>query len=205
MLGKESLQRVRDQITNLDALKEHIQSISPGGNYSSCDITAKLVASFISNGKNVPYTVPPHIPNRQEKFFSIINMQLSNPSQMLYIRIVPDHHFVVFPYNAGQIVILQAFEGVYNLFDWINSDKVIIKRHKFIRCIDRIITKKPQKQICPHLWLAERKNAACELFACNQTQRSEIVNDLFKGGNNEVGISYIHACPLRSPSLCNIL
>jgi hypothetical protein len=60
---------------------------------------------------------------RQEQRVAKVK-ELLDGENIVYITTSPDHHFVVFPISDSEVVILQGFQGVYNLVDWMaNADQ----------------------------------------------------------------------------------
>jgi hypothetical protein len=105
-------------------------------------------------------------PLRQEDRVREIVRLLEKPV-VVFITTVPDHHFTVFPFNKDDLVILQGFQGVYNLVDWMQStfDGKIVKT-AFIAALTMLVSGNA----------AEREAGAVTLFSYDRLTRGEVAS-----------------------------
>jgi hypothetical protein len=103
--------RVNARIGNETDLKK----IIPNGDISSCALTAGALAPLASNNK--PAAVQNLHPMPQNARVALIEEKL-HLGNLVAVSISPDHHFLVVPYASDNVVLLQAFEGVYNFVQW---------------------------------------------------------------------------------------
>ena len=123
--GKAALDRVAllygpETTCNLGNLTRDIRKDKASRNcdITSCPATAVVVSDAINDKKL----------KAVDNLFPMVHVQkvaaisdLLNRAKMVYIQMTPDHHFIVFPIDTNMVVILQGFQGVYNLIDWMDG------------------------------------------------------------------------------------
>lgn len=88
----------------------------------------------------------------------------------LYIELSPSHHFIVIPIKE-QVAIMQSYEDVYSLFDWIQNAKDFrLKKEDFVNNLTAITNK--------------NKEAVLKLFSYKnlQPKKAEKITDDFSQG-----------------------
>jgi len=173
--GAAALARVKNKIKNIGDLTVLINGTNSGGNITSCNLTANILAdiidpSFFFKSKNTTVHLTVQAPVmkvstgstggfgdmmhglqnktgvseatalRQEDRVNKIAELLGTPV-MVYICTSPDHHFIVFSINDLEVVILQGFQGVYNLIQWMSnaSKGGVLRRASFIQALRDLV------------------------------------------------------------------
>lgn len=113
--GQTALQRVSQNLGTYTALVAKFLTEARGSDISSCNITAGFLGGIISANPLTAFTMPPGM--AQTKRVAEIK-RLLGMTKMVYVAISPDHHFILFSIDTDKMVILQAFQGVYNFNEW---------------------------------------------------------------------------------------
>jgi hypothetical protein len=130
--GRTAVDRVNARIGNETDLKK----IIPNGNLSSCALTAGALAPLASNNK--PAAVQNLFPMPQSARVALIDEKL-DLGNLVAVSISPDHHFLIVPYENDNVVLLQAFEGVYNFVQWRTAcGEMKINRQAFTNAMMRL-------------------------------------------------------------------
>jgi hypothetical protein len=136
--GTAALEKVSLQIKNLGSLTARIHAAQPSGNVTSCNLTANVLGDIISSN---PLQVPPAFGAKTLTQRVAVIANLLNSPKMIYVNIVPDHHFIVFPIDTDKVVVLQGFQDVYNLIDWMeNRGKGVMRKDEFVRALEDLVS-----------------------------------------------------------------
>lgn len=103
---------------------------------------------------------------RQEQRVEKIERLLEQP-KLVSITIIPDHHFVVFPVSATDLVVLQGFQDTYNLLTWMAKTRDGVTPKKgFLLALSMLVGGNR----------AERIAGAQALFACDAGSARDVGN-----------------------------
>ena len=111
-------QRLGTQAAVMGAINALPRGPNDGMDFSSCALTANIVIQAIfgiKTGKTVA-VFPMDPADRVGKV-----RQLLEQDHILYVSISPDHHFVVIPIGNDEVSVVQAFQGVYRLDEWLSN------------------------------------------------------------------------------------
>ena len=153
--GKIAMQRLAFEIKDQVTLNEKIDKLSPGANPMSCALTSSVVASAVSKKnfvaiQNVNATSPVML-------VRLISEKLSE-ANMIYINMIPDHHFIIVPIDIDKVIILQSFQDVYNFTEWTERrGKGIYRKDEFLRGLGDLLG--PSE--------TAKRRAAIDLFSYN--------------------------------------
>jgi hypothetical protein len=116
--GAAAIARISRQIPDDTRLRSRIRGkAGASANITSCNYTAEVLADVIS-----PFVKIKGFEEKatqREKIVKIKEwLQDSRPPKMVYIYIIPDHHFIVFPTDNDRVLIQQSFQDTYNLIEW---------------------------------------------------------------------------------------
>lgn len=100
------------------AIRYLIEGLPALNNDTSCKVAAKYCLYTIGNIENEEDRHLLPLTNKTEEDLSNIKQLLQN-GYILQIEIKPNHHFVVFLESGDQLYLLQAFQDLFRLRDWI--------------------------------------------------------------------------------------
>jgi hypothetical protein len=89
--------------------------------------------------------------------------ELLNSPKMVGVQLSPpDHHFIVFPTGTDKVVILQGFQDVYNLYDWMTKahNGGVMAKDEFVRAMRDLGDPKRKLAAAVKLFSYEDENAA---------------------------------------------
>jgi hypothetical protein len=135
--GKAALDQVNTRI-NSDINLYDLMNFKT--DISSCNATVEILCDIITRGKSSSFkfnNFSPDVP--QEARVRFISEKLEHPN-LVYVQISPDHHFVVFPVDTGQVVLLQGFQEVYTLVDWMDAtNRGTYGKARFIEQLSQLV------------------------------------------------------------------
>jgi hypothetical protein len=107
------------------------------------------------------------VPLRQEQRVDAVERLLNTPNAV-FITTVPDHYFTVFPLSDKEVVVLQGFQDVYNLVEWMENSASggIVPRASFVDALHMLVSGEPKK----------REAAAVMLFAFDTDSRRAVAD-----------------------------
>jgi hypothetical protein len=136
--GTAALEKVKRQIKSLGDLTSRIHAAESTGNVTSCNLTANVLGNII--GSN-PIQAPPAFGAKTLAQRVAVIAGLLNSPKMVYVGISPDHHFIVLPIDTDKVSILQGFQGVYNLIEWMeNRGNGVIRKDEFVRAMENLVS-----------------------------------------------------------------
>lgn len=136
--GVDAVKKVGKAFSTLDALTKKIREENPKTAVTSCNATAQIVGELIVGDK--PLTAAQGLGGKSPADrVKIIEALLKSP-KMVYINITPDHHFIVVPIEDTMVSILQGFQGVFHLVDWIkNRGEGVINKAEFLKAMGELV------------------------------------------------------------------
>ncbi len=135
--GSAAVQRLNMRIGNLGALVALVAAKDPTASVQSCAINASVIGDAVSGGA---MSVINGFGLSNDQKITRITALLKTP-QLVYVNVVPDHHFVFFSVDVDKVVILQAFQGSYNYVEWYeNRGGGIIKTSEFLQAMTDLIS-----------------------------------------------------------------
>lgn len=153
--GAAALKKVKDQVKTKEGLQALIEAAVPGGSIESCNATAEILGDIISSK---PLKVVSGFEGKPPADRVDIVAGLLETPKMVYLNIIPDHHFIVFPIDTDKVVILQGFQGVYSLLDWMKARGTgVIRKDEFLAAMRDMATGSA----------GEKTAAAVKLFGYN--------------------------------------
>lgn len=151
--GSAALQKVQQQIKTLKQLTDLIHAAQPDGNVTSCNLTANVLGDIISSKA---LQVPSGFGGKKLDQRVAVIAELLNSPKMVYINVIPDHHFIVVPIDVDKVAILQGFQGVYNLIEWMkNRGTGVIRKDEFVQALEELVSGNE----------AKKRAAAVKLFS----------------------------------------
>jgi hypothetical protein len=137
--GVAAVKKVQKDIKDVAALTKKIQACDSKGAVTSCALTAKVVGDAISSKA---LAVAQGFASKKASDKVAIIKGLLDAPKMVYVNIVPDHHFIVVPIDDDKVSILQGFQGVYNLIEWIdNRGEGVLKKSEFVDAMGDLVSK----------------------------------------------------------------
>lgn len=121
---------------NAQAATAAIQQLSPTGDPTSCNLTMWMLANTLTQGRNLQ-SHDKQLRHRNTGAFNPDGARdlletLFEGDDAILVSISPDHHFTLLPL-ADQIGLLQGFQGVYSLHDWIANGTFMRDQRVFLR------------------------------------------------------------------------
>lgn len=113
--GNTALKTVQQLVTSPESLANLINKAQPGGAVTSCNLTANVLSGHLSTAPIRPVSGLPMMSVTQQ-VTAIANLLIS--PNLVALSISPDHHFIVLPIDDHKVSILQGFQDVYSLWDW---------------------------------------------------------------------------------------
>ncbi|WP_458098188.1 hypothetical protein [Roseomonas sp. WA12] len=136
--GSGALGLIKNKVGTLGDLVRLISNIHQGGNATSCNYTAQVLGDAVSTSAMTAPRAFGSYPSKDK--VNIIGRLLDQP-KLVYINISPDHHFIVIPLDADKVTILQGFQGVYNLLDWMQRrGDGVIRKSEFISHMQDLVS-----------------------------------------------------------------
>ena len=91
-----------------------------GGVISSCNLTSRVIINLLWKNpsiKNPAQQIPELNPAEQVN----VIMDLLKKKNLVILTVYPNHYFTLIPIDKDKLSIMQSFEDVYNLYDWIKN------------------------------------------------------------------------------------
>jgi hypothetical protein len=125
-------------VPNLGNLIVAVRALDPSAVVSSCANTVRILSDRIGNN---PLDALQQVSSMlQDDVVRKISDLLDGPN-MVCITTSPDHHFIVFPIDVGELMILQGFQGVYNLMLWYqNKGRRSVPKFQFIENLYNLVS-----------------------------------------------------------------
>ena len=135
--GQTAITNLKTQIPDLAALTRLIKAKNPSANVQSCAMTASVVADAVSTNQPVPISgIATKTPDKR---VALVEDLLKQP-RMVYIGLSPDHHFNLVTIDKDKLVILQGFQGVYSLMDWMmHRGGGVIRKDEFLAAMRDLV------------------------------------------------------------------
>lgn len=172
--GIAAVKKVTTEIKDKPALTSLIHRLDPDGDISSCALTAGVIGNVISSQAVTP--VKGIASKSAAEKVAAIETLLQGP-KLVAVSIAPDHHFVVIPIDSDKVCILQGFQGVYNLIQWIkHRGQGVIGKAEFLAAMrDFVTTDKARAQA-----------AAVKLFSYSLSYEGKEAADKAKTVEDEI-------------------
>lgn len=146
--GNAAVKRITDRYLNnanaLQNLRNDITQVSGNGGtaISSCSFTAEVTGKTARNVAMdglAPLTSVNLSGKSQAERVNVIKDNLGS-AQLVYVNVVPDHHFNIIPIDTDKVVVVQGFQGVYNLVEYLTNRGVgIIKKDELISAFNDMV------------------------------------------------------------------
>ena len=152
----EKENEISEKLSSL-ALKKILSHLSIY-NETSCLVSSKLILSSIcgiekqNDLKELNLT-----DNDNDNLKKIRN--LINNNKVVEIKLLPDHHFIIFRKNSKELYLLHSFQNIFTLEEWMNNDlimKPFLTIEKFFSIFKRLIDQMGS--------LNDREKAIIDLF-----------------------------------------
>jgi hypothetical protein len=136
--GIAAVKRVTKEIKDKPTLTSLIHGLNPDGDVSSCALTAGVIGNVISSQAVTP--AKGIASKSAAEKVAVIETLLQGP-KLVAVSVAPDHHFIVLPIDSDKVCILQGFQGVYNLIQWIkNRGQGVIGKAEFSAAMRDFVT-----------------------------------------------------------------
>ena len=118
----EKENEISEKLSSL-ALKKILSHLSIY-NETSCLVSSKLILSSIcgiekqNDLKELNLT-----DNDNDNLKKIRN--LINNNKVVEIKLLPDHHFIIFRKNSKELYLLHSFQNIFTLEEWMNNDLIM--------------------------------------------------------------------------------
>ena len=158
ILNKTSLKQneISENLSSL-ALKKILSHLSIY-NETSCLVSSKLILSSICGIEKQEDLKELNLTNNDNENLKNIR-NLINNNKVVEIKLLPDHHFIIFRKNSKELYLLNSFQNIFSLEEWMNNNlimKPFLTIEKFFSIFKRLIDQMGS--------LNDREKAIIDLF-----------------------------------------
>ena len=93
-------------------------------NETSCLISSKLILTSICGIEKQEDLKKLNLTNNDNENLEEIR-KLINNNYVVEIELMPDHHFIIFRKNRKELYLLNSFQNIFSLKDWMNNNLIM--------------------------------------------------------------------------------
>ena len=93
-------------------------------NETSCLISSKLILTSICGIEKQEDLKKFNLTNNDNENLEEIR-KLINNNYVVEIELMPDHHFIIFRKNRKKLYLLNSFQNIFSLKDWMNNNLIM--------------------------------------------------------------------------------
>ncbi len=93
-------------------------------NETSCLISSKLILTSICGIEKQEDLKKLNLTNNDNENLEEIR-KLINNNYVVEIELMPDHHFIIFRKNRQELYLLNSFQNIFSLKDWMNNNLIM--------------------------------------------------------------------------------
>lgn len=158
ILNKTSLKQneISENLSSL-ALKKILSHLTIY-NETSCLVSSKLILTSICGIEKQEDLKELNLTNNDNENLKNIR-NLINNNKVIEIELMPNHHFVIFRKNSKELYLLNSFQNIFSLEEWMNNNlimKPFLTIEKFFSIFKRLIDQMGS--------LNDREKAIIDLF-----------------------------------------
>ena len=130
-------------------------------NETSCLISSKLILTSICGIEKQEDLKKFNLTNNDNENLEEIR-KLINNNYVVEIELMPDHHFIIFRKNRKKLYLLNSFQNIFSLKDWMNNNLIMkpyLTIDNFFSNFKTLINQFSEKK--------KRENAIINLFLPN--------------------------------------